>query len=73
VQPRSLAFADQPEGTSSAGQQVTLVNSGTVPLDLAAVSVVGFADFTIVAAWGGPGCPCQPANPDDLQTTTCSG
>ena len=53
VQPRSVAFREQPVSSPSRPQQVVLTNSGDVPLDVSPVSVVGAPDFAV----GEAACP----------------
>jgi P pilus assembly chaperone PapD len=54
--PASLNFGDQPVGTTSAPQNATLTNTGTAPLVISNVEIVGFSyrSFAIVSG-GGPG------------------
>jgi Abnormal spindle-like microcephaly-assoc'd, ASPM-SPD-2-Hydin len=51
LSPLALSFAQQPIGTSSASQSVTLTNSGGVPLTLIAASTSP-GDFSVVNACG---------------------
>jgi Abnormal spindle-like microcephaly-assoc'd, ASPM-SPD-2-Hydin len=41
LSPTSLSFSSQPTGTTSAGQPVTLTNSGTAPLTISSVGMTG--------------------------------
>jgi hypothetical protein len=61
--PRSLNLGDQPVGTSSAAQTVTLTNAGTTPITLFSIGIGGVdpGDFTQTNICGGslnPGASC---------------
>jgi beta-lactam-binding protein with PASTA domain len=45
--PGALTFADQPVGTVSAGQRITLTNRAPGPVELRRVDVAGSSEFTV--------------------------
>jgi beta-lactam-binding protein with PASTA domain len=65
VQPRSIAFGNQPVSVPGAPEQVVVTNSGDVPLDVSPVSVLGAPDFAV----GEAACPATLEPGEDCAAT----